>query len=76
MIHISDKGRHFDEIIVTARSNKKLPKTKITLTYCSSHRDNLIDVKVVHILKCFSRNLSCVHLSPQPPFLISTSLLG
>ena len=31
MIHISDKGRHFDEIIVTVGSNKKLPKTKITL---------------------------------------------
>ena len=57
-------------------SKTQAPKTKITLTYCSSHRDNLIDVKVVHILKCFSRNLSCVHLSPQPPFLISTSLLG
>lgn len=31
MIHISDKSRHFDEIIVIAGSNKNVPKTKITL---------------------------------------------
>lgn len=31
MIHISDKSRHFYDIIVTAGSNKNVPKTKITL---------------------------------------------
>ena len=46
-------------------SKTQAPKTKISLIYCSSHRDNSIDIpKVVHILKYFSRNPNHIHLSP------------